>query len=600
VGLALQDAIPVDQLPAGYRVEVAGVLTAFHKDEPASVLFFGLPFIPQRLQATSFYTNSPQLRGYFTARQWYALCDFRVVSEHETALALRLALLVDGNEELSRLYGELTASYDELLARADDGDVRRYLAIAEETLGEALSEAGVETKLAVLQTSLQQKLPDPMVNDQYLSPTDYARFGERTKGFRLLPPRRIPSAVLLQRTVDPAVRGRMIPSAVDFFAVGPLASDAARRAVRLAEPDADTADAILAAAPPPLPESLHGKALKLISRLQDPVPEAAPAALRTEAWHDKQLSTQLAAWAEQRHTWALHTKLTVHYACASANEPGVVSPYPEFFEGLAALSRDTADVLARFTQEDPPDTQALAKKLLRILGIYKRVNNRDRETKPLTQEEWSELEQSQEYFGAYAIKSPYAVLDKMVLAGLEAQARRWAGGEKPDDAQMELLKLLQQTTGDIPGQLREFADLCRKLAAIARKQLAGDPLTEAETLLLHGYGEKLAAFHFYGGNSYVEPRDDLPICTPIFLSPILNRMLYAAEARPEALYVVVKVGEEYVLHRGAVLSYREFHEDPSPALTDESWRDRITAGNIPAPPPLTQTFRPKGEFTPPK
>ena len=91
-----------------------------------------------------------------------------------------------------------------------------------------------------------------------------------------------------------------------------------------------------------MPNSLHGEAMQLLALLQKPLPVQAPECMRNEAWADLQLWTQLGAWAEQRHTWALHTKLSVSYLGLVTPPKGMVAPYPEFFSGLAVLARRTA------------------------------------------------------------------------------------------------------------------------------------------------------------------------------------------------------------------------------------------------------------------
>ncbi len=600
VGLGLQDPEGLKALPPGDRATAEEILKKLKGSSPVPVPFLGLPLSAERFQATSFYAKSPKLRGYFSARQWYALCDFRAVSPRETELAFRLALLVNGNPALKKGFQDLTDSYDGLLAKAEDGDVASYLDIAKKSLGSELAEERLEKNVPLLQEAIQRILPDPKVNDQLLQPDEYLEFPRLTKGFRLLPPRQIPSAVVFQKTVDPAIPNRMFPSGLDFVASGPLASAASKRALQLEEKDASTVQAILKIPPQPFPESLHGQALNLFTLLQKPLPESAPSPLKTPAWQDKQLWTQLASWAEQRHTWALHAKLTVHYAGISKNEPGVVSPYPEFFARLGKLSMDTARILGKFTVEEAIDTKAVAKKLLRVLDIMKRLRaeREDKNTKRPTDEEFMELEQASDFFQAYFSEGQIGSSKELEtsLQVLEKLARTWADGAEPSLRQKEALKLLGGKPGKVTPLLRQFALLCNRLEGLARKLLEGKKLTGEEGWFLRGYGEELAKFHFYGGNSYLSPRDDFPICTPIFSSPIQQKILYAGIARPEALYVVIKVNGQDVLHRGAVLSYREFRRDSRSVLTDDDWQIQVQAGKCPPPPAFTGSFRVPGEF----
>ncbi len=598
VGLALQDEATVADLPAEVRDVVEKTLQELKGTGPVRALSFGLRLMPERFKATSFYASSPALRGYFAARQWYALCDFRAVSAEETRRAFRLAVLIDEDRELKELWNGLTTAYDRLLAKPEDGDVARYLTLAADVLGKKLTVSSIDSNLQRLQGSLQQRLPDPKVNDQLLQPDEYLEFPRLTKGFRLFPPRQIPSAVIFQNVVDPVIPNRMFPSGVDFFATGVLASAAAKRAVTLAEQNAAVRDAILATTPEPMPDSLHGQAITLLALLQKPVPAAAPEPLKTKAWHDKQLWTQLGAWAEQRHTWALHTKLTVHYMGMTKPYPGIVAPYPAFFRGLGTLARKTAMLLVECTVLQGPDSKALARKLLRVFPSLEWYIGRDRNRPRPTEEQLMELEQALEFLAVYGKNMDMEDRDKIAahLPELKKLAQSWAGGARPTAQQFDALKRLEVTAGPIAPRLLELAKLCESLGDIAEKQLSGAKLTDWDEACIRNYGISLAKLHFYDGNSYLSPRDDFPLVTPIFASPIREKVLYAGLARPEALYVIAKIGDAQVLHRGAVLSYREFR-DKDTAITDEAWQERIKAHKVPPPPGFTRSFRQDGEFS---
>ncbi len=345
VGLALQDKDAAAKLAAG--LETAEVVDRLENSRfPFMPLFFSLPVMPQRFRACSFYTKSPVLKRYFAARTWYAVCCFRAKSKKETERAVRLVLLINNNTELKEMYEQLVRPYDVLLGPPDDGDLSAYTSMIGNVLGAHPETGRVAANLDEL-CAAARKRSGPKINDQILPPDRYLDFAEEIKGFRLFPPRRLPSAVLFQNTVDPVVKGRMFPSGIDVASVGPLASDAGRRALKLSVKAEQLAAIRTKVDAVPLPKSLHGEAIKLLSFLQNPLPGTAPGALRSVTWHDKQLWTQLGAWAEQRHTWALHTKLDVYYLGFSKSNPGVVSPYPAFFSGLAQLARTTSQELSR-------------------------------------------------------------------------------------------------------------------------------------------------------------------------------------------------------------------------------------------------------------
>ena len=596
VGLALQDPAYLKPLEKESPA-AAAVVRALQSGVSLVQVPIGLPLMPQRFRAKSFYTRSPQLAAYFAARQWYAVVVFRLNSKDETALALELAGLVKGDAELNKLHDRLSTPYDLLLAPAEDGDVRTY------------AKAAADHKtVEAARKHLASRLADPKVNDQILLPAQYENFAAEIKGFRLLPPRRVPSAVCFQNTVDPKIKGRMFPSGLDFLAAcKTLRSPAAERAIQIQSGKA-AAQAIGQAGPAKLPDSLHGQALKLLAKLQQPVGKAAPAAMKTDTWRDKQLWTQLGAWAEQRHTWALHTKLTVHYLGMTREHPGIVSPYPDFFDGLGALSRATAKALAAMHLAKDFDPRKAAKDLLGQIQIFNRIQSAMATTRPgveKTQEEIEALramatkaENLMEFLMLYSRKFEVPVKSEKEAEALLKQMAKMAGkcaaGGELKKTEIETLKLFvySSSTGKVDSLLNLFAGVCDTLANIARKQLAGKKLTRQDRAFIENYGIILAKFHFYGGNSYLTPKDDFPIVTPIFVSPPGNQsaILYAGLARPQALYVIATVDARPVLHLGAVLSYREFRRAVCEPLDDAAWREQVHKGPLPAPPKFTESF----------
>ena len=595
VGLALQDSAAVSSLDSDLRKVVSGITSALETGSaPGRVLFFGLPIAPEHFRAASFYTEDARLRGYFVARQWHAKCAFRLKSAAETERALHLALLINGDNELKTLYDQLCGPYDQMLGPEDDASVKQYVELAKQTLG-------LEYRTDQISASLQafrkkaSGLPDPKVNDQLLGPKQYARFVEETRGFRLLPARRCPSAVLLQRTSHPMIKGRMLPSGVDFFSVGPLACEPARRALRASVADQRVFDAITGAEAEPLPDSLHGKALGLLKLLQRPLPEDAPTPLRTSAWQDKQLWTALGAWAEQRHTWAAHLKLAVTVLDGDEQPPGYVSPYPEFFRALGELARRTAPVLTKFRQDLDPTVAG--REVLEGLDVEARglsgtvVSDREAMKFSTTRHRLWKL------YCAYRRQTetpdPSAQVRRPPQAEtLDRLARRWIKGENLDAGDWELIQQWATPEGRDPVKLLpRFADTCDRLAEIANRELDGESLDDEDAQFIRNYGERLAAFHFYDSYAWMYPVDDFPLVAPVLLNPLTGQILYAGLGRPEALYVILHVDGKLVLHRGAVLSYREFPRPTGESVDDDSWAAEVKTGDIPPPPKFTSSFR---------
>jgi HEAT repeat protein len=388
---------------------------------------------------------------------------------------------------------------------------------------------------------------------------------------------------------------------LDFFAASPeLRSPAAARAVQ-GQFGKDVASLILKADCGPLPDSLHGQAMQLLATLQKPLPAQAPGCMRTDAWSDLQLWTQLGAWAEQRHTWALHSKMTVSYYGSIRPPTGTVAPYPEFFSGLAKLARQTATAFEKVGEEQPFDAKTAAAELLDALRFSKEMSRtRDEKQYKRLSVKMEQLRQFQNRYyelhvagmetnGASDVNEQTRRIDQMEK-DLEDVAQRCATSGQATESETKTLRLFYDCRESVIRLLDDFAPVCERLAALATKSLNGDAFTEDDVRWIENYGVTLAGFHFYYGNSYEEPRDDFPIVTRIFSSPLTDSMLYAGLARPQALYLVIPNGKSLQLYRGAVMTYREFVRPNTQLLDDDSWREIVSKGAIPPAPPFTQSF----------
>jgi hypothetical protein len=590
VGLALQDA---EHRPA-LAPEEKRIVDGLRTGSTDVVVPVGFPLSPLLFRAESFYTQSPELSDYFAARQWYATVIFRLANPRETRLAVSLATLIESQPELLATWRQLSDPFDAFLAPAEDGSVREYAEAAKALTGtNLLDSAALDRQLPAIQRALESRLPLPRVSDQLLQPDQYADFARQTRGFRLLPPRRLPCAVCFHQTTDPKIPGRQYPSGLDFLAASPvLRSPAAIRAVQ-SQFGKSVSEAILKVDCGPMPASLHGEAMQLLAKLQEPLPAQVPAALRTEAWSDLQLWTQLGAWAEQRHTWALHSKLSVEYMGGASPPEGMVAPYPAFFSGLASLSRRTAEAFEKAGLEEPFEVKNTARDLLEKPSLSRRLYHaRD-------EKELFDLSGKLAQFGRFhawyyeqhkgEIEKDRSLYNKLE-ENLERLARRCAEEGQASEADTEILRAYFSSRQPVARLLKDFAPVCDRLAELATKSRTRAALTKEDVAWIENYGITLAGFHFYEGNSYLHPRDDFPMVTQVFSNPLTSSMLYAGLARPQALYVVIPSGPDLQLYRGAVMTYREFVRPNEQPLDDESWCDLVAKGNLPPAPPFTRSF----------
>ncbi len=584
VGLAFQDGDSRERVAADQKRVVQGLLNG---DAPVPSPI-GFPLSPVQFRPQSFYAESPDLADFYSAHQWYAVVDFRLSDARETTLALCLSWLVENDRELHQLWRALTEPYNVFVAAPEDGSVTFYSRTGRELLADKFGPAEISSHVSALQRRLDAALPDARINDQYLSPDEYAHFPKVTKGFRLLPGRQLPCQACFQDTVDPAIPGRMFPSGLDFMtASAVLRSPAAVRAAE-AQFGKAVAQAVQKAHCPPMPDTLYGRSMELLAKLQERLPAPVPEPLRTEAWADLQLWTQLAAWSEQRHTWALYAKNGALYGGDAEPPPGVVAPYPAFFAGLAKLSRETAEAFEKTTPEQNLNPKTTAAEMLELHTLIQ--NNYSGMSTGQLARISDKTSHFGRFIGEFYVRHQSEMTNASALqSGLAQMLKRIASTGVAEAADMETLKMYFDTRLVSAPTLNNFAAICDRLANFAQKALEGKALDHDEAKWVRDYGKVIAAFQGYEGNSWLVPLDDFSLVTRIFDNPQIG-VLYAGVARPQALYVILPHKGKLQLYRGAVLSYREFVRPETERLDDKSWRDIVAQGKAPAPPVFTQSF----------
>jgi hypothetical protein len=296
IALAFQDDDFAATLPEGQRKIVDTLRSSVGSVETG----LGFPLAARPFKPANLLSLPPDVAGCFAARQWYATVVFRLSDPRETRLALCLAWLIHHDPELSTAWNGLTGLNDDLLGSAMGGSVPAYLDILKN-----LTPSEIAAHLDTLRDALEKTVPESEVNDQLLLADDATHFGAVSQGFRLLPPRRLP------RWDDAANSTALLRKA--FSA--------------------------------PLPDSIFGQSLRLLTQLETPLPDSVPPALRTVAWSDLQLWTALGGWAELRHIGTPIANANTAPLDASEKPNGIVAPYPKFFAGLSEVSRRAAVLL---------------------------------------------------------------------------------------------------------------------------------------------------------------------------------------------------------------------------------------------------------------
>jgi len=589
VAMLLQDEDMLEEIRKEDRAIVEETLEGLKEgDGLENFLFFSSRINPESLKPQGFYREEEKLQTYYPAMKWYQSCVFRVDSPAETERAIELSRMITEDQILEDLYRRLQEPYDLLLGPKEDPGAEVYaplaLKIEKELWPRKLRGKDVEE----FQEALRRSVRSPEINDIPLS-------GKKEITFRVFSPRVLPSARIFASTTAPGIPDRYLPSGLDFFAIGPMACAAGKRALAAAYVRSEILRKQGCAE---LPESLHGKALRVLQELQRPLPTAAPIPLRTQAWEDKQLWTSLGAWCTLRHTWVLHAKTSDLVWGISFGSPGYVSPYPEFFRKLAELARVTRRMMGDFGL-DEIDVTAAIRRLHQASAVWARLKG-DRRGEEIQPGDWRVMEDF-EYFGRKYLESRKGAVSS---AGefssihwdeeFEKIAAQWAGMSTFSEKEKELVRMAvapRRSRGYL--RLPPFAELCGKLAVIAEKELAGEEINQTDIQLIENYGYELAYFNFNDGNGVI-PEDDFPITVPLASArggPDSGLYFHGALARPEALYVIIDIDGRPVLHRGAVFSYREFVAQLPAILDDAAWRKIVQEGKAPGPPAFTASFR---------
>jgi hypothetical protein len=96
--------------------------------------------------------------------------------------------------------------------------------------------------------------------------------------------------------------------------------------------------------------SIYNLWLEMIRQLNKPTNGTEyPQSLRTKAWADKMLHTQLASWTQLRHNNILYVKQSYTVDIICDYPKGYVEPYPEFYSALETYARVAYDVLSKVT-----------------------------------------------------------------------------------------------------------------------------------------------------------------------------------------------------------------------------------------------------------
>jgi hypothetical protein len=163
---------------------------------------------------------------------------------------------------------------------------------------------------------------------------------------------------------------------------------------------------------------------------------------------------------------------------------------------------------------------------------------------------------------------------------IEKAAKRVLEG-KPEKGDEK--KLLQSTVSVPRREYKGLIKLCIQLARMAQKQLDGVKFDKKETKLIEDFGKVLGKLHFYGGNSYHVPKDDMPVVATAFTNPLRGKILLSGIGRARCIEIVIKdpATGKLVLCSGGITLYHEYVS--SSPMSDEKWREILKKKDGPKP-----------------
>lgn len=483
------------------------------------------------------YDGDEMLERYFRGMMWLSRITFRASEDGETQIALMLLRALRSAPEAIDGWQTLHDMLTFLIGPIDDLSMLDYSPLADSVFGADLPLAHLADPALLAQFKAQvEQLPAPRVNGLVLpDDTTADEVAEKTRGFRFMGQRFTFDAYAMQQVMYPYVGTRETPRLL------PLGLDVA------SVMGSDVAYTLAAEA---------GATEYLNYDIQTGTIRSEISALTQDHW----LENTYGGWL-----WTLQPLW--HRNPQS---------YPPMMNTTAWLRKDLQAGLASWT-ELKHDTVLYVKQPTGFGGGGI----------PLMS------------YG-YVEPNPLVFARIAIVAGMTFQGLTERGigvqplqlGYNVPRAPGHLLPALQGDSSLIASlvELRDIAFESAMLAEIARKELAGQPLSEDDYWVIFHFGDYLNELlrTLYQGEG--EP-DPVALVTDVASNPSINSVLQEAVGGVDLIYVVVpNTRGGWQLARGGVFSYYEWIGNIDQRMTDEAWRTQVAAGNLPPRPPWISAF----------
>jgi hypothetical protein len=137
----------------------------------------------------------------------------------------------------------------------------------------------------------------------------------------------------------------------------------------------------------------------------------------------------------------------------------------------------------------------------------------------------------------------------------------------------------------VKSALRSLATLSAQLAEMARKEVAGEPLSYDEAYFLQeNFGQQLWYIRYALEEWVTDPPENTALVADVASNAAAGQALELAIANPDLIYVITNSPYGLQVTRGAVYSYYEFTVAIDGRMTDDEWRQQVADGTAPARP----------------
>jgi len=139
--------------------------------------------------------------------------------------------------------------------------------------------------------------------------------------------------------------------------------------------------------------------------------------------------------------------------------------------------------------------------------------------------------------------------------------------------------------------LQLLAEFSARFAEMARKEVAGEPLSHDELYFLQeNFGSNLWSLRYFIEEWITDPPENTAIVADVASNAASEEALELAIANPDLIYVITNSPYGLQVTRGAVFSYHEFIVPIDERMTDDEWREQVAAGELPPRPDWTGIY----------